>query len=74
MVGRVVEETTLMVMSSLNPRGKPCSAGTHNETVKKLTLFSAVINGIIGIMASNLESRGNVMSFSVESNILSPLP
>ena len=37
----------LMTMSPLSPCGKPCSTGTHNETVKKLALFSAMINGIM---------------------------
>ena len=45
----------LMTMSLLYPCGKPCSTGTHNETVKKLTLFSKVINGIT---ASNLNPVG----------------
>ena len=36
----------LMMMSPLYPWGKPCSTGTHNETVKNLTLFSAIINGL----------------------------
>ena len=30
-----------MTMSPLYPCGKPCSSRTHNETVEKLTLFSA---------------------------------
>ena len=34
-------------MSPLYPCGKPCSTGTRNETVKKLTLFSAIGNGIM---------------------------
>ena len=37
----------LMTMSPLNPCGKSCSRGTHNETVKKLALFSSIINGIM---------------------------
>ena len=36
----------LMTMSPLYPCGKPCSRGTHHETVKKLALFSSIINGI----------------------------
>ena len=36
-----------MAMSPLYPSGKPCSTGTHNATVKKLTLFSAIINAIM---------------------------
>ena len=31
----------LKTMSPLYPRGKPCTTGTHNKTVKKMTLFSA---------------------------------
>ena len=34
-------------MSPLYPCGKPCSRGTHNETVKNLALFSSIINGIM---------------------------
>ena len=50
-----------MTMSFLYPSGKPCSKGTHNETVKKLALFS-VINGImIGITASNLNPVGVIV-------------
>ena len=37
----------LMTMSPLYPCGKPCSRGTHNETVKNLALFSSIINGIM---------------------------
>ena len=36
----------LMTMSPLYPCGKPCSRGTHHETVKNLALFSSIINGI----------------------------
>ena len=36
----------LMTMSPFYPCGKPCSARTRNETVKKQILFSAIINGI----------------------------
>ena len=36
-----VLENRPMTMSHLYTCGKPCSTGTHNETVKKLTLFSA---------------------------------
>ena len=39
-------ETRLMTMSPLYPCGKPCSRGTHHETVKNLALFSSIINGI----------------------------
>ena len=38
--------TRLMTMRPLYPCGKPCSRGTHNETVKNLALFSSIINGI----------------------------
>ena len=37
----------LMTMSPLYPCGKPCSRGTHDETVKNLALFSSIINGIM---------------------------
>ena len=46
--------TRLMTMSPLYPCGKPCSTGTHNETVKKLALFSAIIIGIV------MESRAGI--------------
>ena len=36
----------LMTMSPLYPCGKPCSRGTHHETVKNLALISSIINGI----------------------------
>ena len=36
----------LMTMSPLYPCGKPCSRGTHHETVKNLALLSSIINGI----------------------------
>ena len=41
------------MMSPLYPCGKPCSTKTPNETVKKLTLFSAIINAIM--MESRLQ-------------------
>ena len=31
--------TRVMTMSPLHPCSKPCSTGTHNETVKNLTLY-----------------------------------
>ena len=37
----------LMTMNPLYPCGKPCSRGTHNETVKNLVLFSSITNGIV---------------------------
>ena len=33
-------------MNPMYPCGKPCSSRTHNETVKKLALYSAIINEI----------------------------
>ena len=36
----------LITMSPLYPCREPCSTGTHHETVKNLTLFSSIINGI----------------------------
>ena len=48
-----------MTMSPLYPCGKPCSRGTHNETVKILALFSSIINGNYDrILASNLSPVG----------------
>ena len=45
---RYIIQTRLMTMSSLYPCGKPCSTTeTHNETVKELALFFAIINGIM---------------------------
>ena len=41
------QDPRLMTMSPLYPCGKPCSRGTHNETVKNLALFSSIINGIM---------------------------
>ena len=37
----------LTTMSAFQPCGQPCSTGTLNETVKNLTLLSAIINGIM---------------------------
>ena len=39
--------TRLMTMSLLYPCGKPCSRGTHDETMKTLALFFSIINGIM---------------------------
>ena len=36
-----LNEGRLVKMSPLYPCGKPCSPGTHNEAMKKMTLFSA---------------------------------
>ena len=33
-------------MNPLYPCSKPCSTRTHNDTGKKLTLYSTIINGI----------------------------
>ena len=35
------------LVSPLHSCSKPCPTGTHNETVKKLTLFFALINRIM---------------------------
>ena len=52
---------------------KPCSTGTHNETVKKLALVPAfIISNYDGITASYLESRLNVISCSIESKVTWP--
>ena len=55
---------------------KPCSTGTHNETVKQLALFSAIINGVIvvwnygGITASSLNPLGVFQFFSrIENSV-----
>ena len=55
----------LTTMSPLYPFGEPCSTGTHNETVKKLTIFCLYQGYYVGITASSLESRGNVISFLI---------
>ena len=52
-----------MTMSPLYPCGKPCSTGTHTEMVKKLTLISIIINGIM--MESRLRISNNVRILSV---------
>ena len=58
-------------MSPSYPCGKPCSTGTHNENVKGLTLFSPYRQwDHDGIMASNVESHGNVICSSIASKIL----
>ena len=36
-----------MTIRLLYPCGKPCSRETHNGTVKRLTVFSAFIKGIM---------------------------
>ena len=50
-------------MSPLFPCGKPCSRGTHNETVKNSALFSAIINGIM--IENCLKSHNPVGVFSI---------
>ena len=40
------DPTRLMTMSPLYLCGRPCSRGTHHETVNNLALFSSIINGI----------------------------
>ena len=53
----------LMTMSPLYPCDKPCSTETHDETVKKLAVFSAIITasnlspvGVFSILQSNRNS------------------
>ena len=55
LIGHCSLDVRLLTMNPLYPCGKPCSRGTRNETVKKLTLFSAIIKGII--MESQLRTR-----------------
>ena len=50
----------LMTMSPSHPCGKICSTETHNETVKKLPLYSVVISEIM------MESLGNVFNSAIE--------
>ena len=59
----IIVNVRLMTMSPLYPCGKPCSTGTHIETVKKLALFSAIING--SIMESRLRILHPVEMLSV---------
>ena len=63
----------LMTMSPLHPCGKPCSKGTHNETVKNLALFSSIINGIMKNHGFESPSLGSVFNSSIEPKILSHL-
>ena len=37
----------IMMVSPFHPCSKSCSTGTHNETVKNLSLFSSIINRIM---------------------------
>ena len=55
-------------MSPLYPCGKPFSTGTHNEKEKKANPILIIHqSNCDGIMASKLESRGNVIpSSSIE--------
>ena len=60
-----------MMMSPLYPCGKPCSRGTHNETVKNLALSSFFNHqwNYDGIMASNLSPVG-VFSILLSNGML----
>ena len=65
-----------MMMSPLYACGKPCSRGSHNETVKNLLLFSSIISGIM--MESHLRisipwELGSFFNSSMESKIPSHL-
>ena len=80
-VDSLVFDARLLTMISLDPCGIPYSTGTPNNTVKKLTLFSAIINRIMmespsrisnpgwqsRSMTSNLEPRLNVTVKAVEA-------
>ena len=63
----------LMTISPLYPCGKPCSRGTHNETVKNLALFSSIINGIMKKSRLRIPSRGSVFYSPIKSKISSHL-
>ena len=56
----------------VDPGGKPCSRGTHNETVKRLPLFFAVINGIVIESHSIAQSCGGIFNSSIKSKIYIP--
>ena len=49
-----------LTMSPLYPCGKPCSRGTHNETVQNLALFCSIINGIMMESRPGTHIRGGV--------------
>ena len=53
----VISKHRLMTMSPLYPCRKPCSRGTHNETVKNFAFFSNQWN-YDGLTASNLSPVG----------------
>ena len=62
----------IIMVSPLNPCGKSCSTGTRNETVKKLSLFSAFDRSNYDeITASNLESRSLISNHGLNSRISS---
>ena len=59
--------TRLMTMKPLCPWSKPCSTGTHNETVKKLALFSIFCNhqwNYHGITTSNPMGVFSILQWS----------
>ena len=63
----------LMTMSPLYPYCKPCSKGTHKETLKNLALFSSVINGIMVESRLRISIPWECFNSSIESKILSHL-
>ena len=66
------EGVRIMTMSPLKlipVGGKPCSRGTHNETVKRLPLFFAVINGIVIESHPIAQSCGGIFNSSIKSKI-----
>ena len=48
----------LMTMSSLYPCSKPCSRGTHNETVTNLALFSSIMDLLQVSLLINKQTGG----------------
>ena len=46
-IRKIPLRASLMTMSPSYPCGKPFPRGTRNETVKNLTLFSSIFNGIM---------------------------
>ena len=66
----MVEKGRFVTTSPLHPCGEPCSTEIHNETVKKADpiLCNHQWN-YDGIMASNIESCGNVISSLIKSKI-----
>ena len=63
----------LMTMSPLYPCGKPCSRGTHHETVKNLALFLQSSMELRKNHGFESPSCGSVFNSSIASKILSPL-